>query len=381
MRISHIITRSDSIGGAQVHVRDLALELVNSGFDVDILVGGNGPYIKELADLRLKVSRIPHLVRSIRPVYDLLALLEIRRALASIRPVLVAAHTAKAGWLGRIAAWSLGLPCVYNPHGWAFAGDISPWKRWLYLTLERFASLFSSRIIAVSGCDRDLCLRYRLAPPERIVTVRNGVRDEPGLQEGNVCSFPPRLVMVSRLEKPKNHALLLQSSEPLKDLEWRMELAGDGPLRGEIEEWVQRLDLSSIVSLLGERRDIEEVLKGAWGFVLISDWEGLPLSILEAMRAGLPVIASDVGGVREAVEEGVNGFLIPSGDKSLLSARLRQLIQDPVLRDRMGQESRRKFRQEFTLSRMVEETLAAYYEAVTRCARDQEKAMADARNP
>lgn len=193
--------------------------------------------------------------------------------------------------------------------------------------------------------------------------------------------FPPRLVMVSRLEKPKNHALLLQSAETLKDLQWQLELAGDGPLRGEVEGWVQRLDLGSIVSLLGERRDIEEILKGAWGFVLISDSEGLPLSILEAMRAGLPVIASDVGGVREAVEEGVNGFLIPRGDKCLLSTRLRQSIQDPVLRDRMGQESRRKFLREFTLSRMVEETLAVYYEAITRWARARGRAMADARNP
>ena len=118
--------------------------------------------------------------------------------------------------------------------------------------------------------------------------------------------------------------------------------------------------------MLGARNDVPKLLKQADIFMLISDWEGLPLSILEAMRAGLPVIASDVGGVKEAVEDDVNGFLIPKGDAGLLKDRLISLLSSEELRLRMGKASRKKFQRGFTISQMVEKTISVYNSAIAR---------------
>jgi glycosyltransferase involved in cell wall biosynthesis len=120
------------------------------------------------------------------------------------------------------------------------------------------------------------------------------------------------------------------------------------------------LALADRVRLLGERTDVAELLAEAQAFVLISDWEAFPLSILEAMRAGLPVVASDVGGVQEAVLDGRTGLLVPRGDMGGLRERLRRLLCDPGLRSRLGAAGRRRYQAHFTFEHMLHKTLDVY---------------------
>ncbi|MDI3328508.1 MAG: glycosyltransferase family 4 protein [Alicyclobacillaceae bacterium] len=360
MRIVYVITRSDAIGGAHVHVRDLALNLIRQGHAVTVLVGGKGPFTKELAAQGVPYRSLRHLVRPIRPGTDLRGLWELRATLAQLRPDLVATHSSKAGWLGRMAARSLRIPVIFTAHGWAFTEGVPEGKRRVYALAERLAAPFADRIITVSEYDRRLALRYRIAPAHKLVLVHNGMPDVAPVLRARPESEPVRLVMVARFEPPKDHVTLLRALAGLRELAWELELIGDGPLLESVREEAGRLGLLERVCFLGTRKDVAERLAGAQLFVLASNWEGLPLSILEAMRAGLPVVASDVGGVREALVEGENGFLVPRGDEETLRARLRQLLSAASLRRKMGQAGRRRFQELFTFERMLGKTLEVY---------------------
>ena len=168
--------------------------------------------------------------------------------------------------------------------------------------------------------------------------------------------------MVARFEPQKDHACLLRAlaGAPGK---WRAVLVGDGPTHPAAEALARELGIADRVSFPGSRDDVPDVLAGAHVFSLASRWEGLPRTILEAMRAGLPVVASDVDGVGEAVADEETGFLVPAGDSAALGRRLGQLFAYPSLRKRMGDAGRRRYEESFTFERMVAET-AAVYDAV-----------------
>ena len=166
--------------------------------------------------------------------------------------------------------------------------------------------------------------------------------------------------MVARLWRQKDHPTLLRALAQLIDLEWELELVGDGPLRQEMEALAASLGIASRVRFAGFRTDVAACLADAQVFVLASKWEGFPRAILEAMRAGLPVIASEVGGVRESVRDGETGFLVPPGDVNTLCERLRFLLTSPKQRLHMGAAGRAQYENRFLLERLVAETTAVY---------------------
>lgn len=361
MKLVQVVTRSDNIGGSQVHVRDLAVELQNRGCSVCVLVGGEGPFLEEIKECGIPVQTIHHLVRAIHPYHDWCAFLEICRALRCLQPDLVATHTSKAGWIGRMAARSLGIPVLFTAHGWSFIQVAPGVMKKIYILAEKIAANLSSRVITVSEYDRIFCLKHHMVSPDKVITIHNGIPDIPYIIPNQV-TYSPRFIMTARLEKPKNHKFLLRALSSLTNENWRLDLLGEGPLRTEIEQRISGLHLTSKVRLLGARRDVPKLLCKAQGFILLSDMEGLPISILEAMRAGLPIIASDVGGVAETVEDGVNGFLIPHGNLEVLIDRLKILISNQELRQKMGLASRGKYEKQFSLTEMVDKTLGAYSE-------------------
>ena len=137
-------------------------------------------------------------------------------------------------------------------------------------------------------------------------------------------------------------------------------------MRSSIKRSIYSLGLSNRVFLLGERNDVPSILASSDVFVLPSNWEGLPYTVIEAMMAGLPVVATSVGGVPELVEDGVTGFLVPRSDPEALAEALQRLIDDPELRERMGKAGRQKAMCEFTLDRMLRETEKVYEEVLGR---------------
>jgi glycosyltransferase involved in cell wall biosynthesis len=359
LKIAYVVTRSDLIGGAQVHVRDLAAAVVRHGHEAVILAGGSGPYMEAVRDAGVENVSLKHLGVPIRPHLDALALGELCSELRHLKPDLISVHSSKAGVLGRVAGRVLGLPVIHTAHGWSFTPGIPRRKASMYRWIERLAAPLASRIITVSEFDRQLALTHRLAPAERVVTVHNGMPDIGSGLAADPARSPARLVMIARFEPQKDHATLFRALREIGE-PWHLDLIGDGPLLDEAQAIVRDFGLIDRVQFWGQRLDVAQRLAEAQAAVLITNWEGFPRSILEAMRAGLPVVASGVGGVAESVQDGKTGFIVPRGDVEALRVRLRQLLADPELRLRMGRGGRERYEAHFTLEHTVEKTLAVY---------------------
>ncbi len=360
MKVAYVITRFDSVGGAQIHVRDLARALICGGDEAVILTSGQGQVAKPLNTTSTPIVRLEHLVRPIRPSTDLLGVQEIRSSLKRLKPEVVSTHSSKAGWLGRLAARSLGIPVIFTAHGWAFTDGVAKNTARLYRSVEQVASRYADKIITVSDYDNRLALQHRIASADKVVTVHNGMPDVGPELRAEPAGEPCRLIMVARFFEQKDHETLFRTLSTLTALPWTLDLIGDGPRQGAAEARAAELGLQSRIRFLGERSDVAEHLAAAQVFLLITNWEGFPRSVLEAMRAGLPVIASDVGGVAESVVDGETGYLVKRGDVTDLRQRLMQLICNRSLRTVMGEEGRRRFETEFTFGAMFANTYDIY---------------------
>jgi glycosyltransferase involved in cell wall biosynthesis len=249
---------------------------------------------------------------------------------------------------------------VFTAHGWTFAEGVSETGRKVYRLAERLAAPLATRIITVSRHDRDLALAAGVGRDGQLVVVHNGMADLPASCRASPERDPVRLIMVARYEAQKDHRTLIRALASIADRSWSLELVGGGPGEPELRSLIDSHGLSDRMAVHGLCDDVAERLVQSQVFVLISNWEGLPRSILEAMRAGLPVVASDVGGVREAVVEGDTGYLVPRGDAEALAKRLTALLEDPARRKAMGRAGRDRYHEHFRFERMFQETLAVY---------------------
>ena len=361
MKIVQIITQMDTIGGAQIHVRDLSVGLANSGHKVYLVAGGTKNIHSVVEENNVDVIYSQSLIRKLNIRSDIKAIIEIRKILIEIQPDLVATHSSKAGIVGRIAGWTLRIPTVFTAHGWSFTDGVPAQRKRIYKIFEKIIGRISDGVITVSEYDRELAIKHKVLPKNKVHTIHNGVHDLPVNKKLFFSEEPPTIIMVARFAAPKRQLQLLTALNQLRHIQWEMSFAGDGPLLQEAEEFVERENLSDRVDFLGNRDDITELLHKSSIFVLLSDWEGLPLSILEAMRCGLPILASDVGGVKEAIIQSENGYLIPKNDFNELLNKLNfMLTSPPAVRLKMGDRSRKLYEENFTYEKMYKETLAYY---------------------
>lgn len=360
MKIAFIITRLDDIGGAQIHVRDLSAALKEAGNDAVVIGGSDGVLADEVRAKGIPCHSLRHLRRAVRPLQDARCVSELRETLQEIEPDIISTHSTKAGFVGRIAGRTLGIPTLFTAHGWGFTEGRPPLQAVAFWAIERATAGWAEQIITVCESDRRAAVRARVAPRDRLTTIYNAMPDVHGELLARPGESPPKLLMVARLSHWKDQPTVLRALSGLTDLEWQLEFVGDGPLRDELEELTENLGLTSRVRFLGYRSDVPELMADAQLFLLISKWEGFPRSILEAMRAGLPVVASDVGGVQESVVDGVTGCVIPPGDVDQLRACLRELLTARALRVRMGEAGRHRYEEKFTFDRLVERTTGVY---------------------
>jgi len=360
VRILYVVTRADAVGGASIHVRDMAREMIVRGHAVIVLTGGEGLVTDFLQAAGVPYRPLRSLHRSIHPIRDLLAARELAVAVREFKPDLISVHTAKAGWIGRAVAARLGIPAIYTPHGWPIGDRMGARAGVLFEWAERVASGWTSAIICVCESERNLALHKRVARADRLHVVHNGVPDIPARLRADVTAVPPRIVSVARLELPKDPTTLLRALETLRSQPWELDLVGDGPLEPELRRLAASLGIADRVRFIGYVRDPAEVLARAQLFVLSSRSEGFPRSVLEAMRAGLPVVASAVGGIPEAVTDGIEGLLVPRGDPRALAAALSELLADGNRRSQMGLRARLTYEERFRFERLADETEAVY---------------------
>lgn len=358
MRILFIITRADTVGGAQVHVRDLSKALKSAGHQVLVLVGSPGLYTDDLHSNNIEFRTCLTFHQQIKPFQDWQTLLFFQQTIKQFHPDIISTHSSKAGILGRLVAKITKTPCLFTAHGWAFTEGVPQPTRKIYQIIESLAEPLTDQIICVSDHDRHIGIKTGMNA-KRLKTIHNGLLDiSSSLMAKPTNGEPVKIVMVARFDQQKDHYTLLKAFQGLSGAQ--LDLVGDGPVLNNIKALVAELDLFQTVNFLGFSKDIPQILAQSQIFTLISNWEGFPYTIIEAMRAGLPVIASDVGGAAEAFHEGLSGFTIPRGDVDTLRNRLQQLINNPQLRHEMGVAARQRYEQEFTFARMFAETYQTY---------------------
>ncbi len=358
MSILLVITRSEP-GGAQVHVRELLRGFVDRERLV-LAVGDEGFLAEAARALGVEVRVVGSLQREVAGAGDLRALSDLRALIREVRPRLVHTHSSKAGILGRLAARAEGVPCVHTAHAWSFSDGLPLRRKLLSVPVEAAVGRITDRFIVVSEADGEVGTRWKVARPEQIRLVHNGVADHP-LRASPGAAGPPTFTMVARLAAPKDHALLIAAFAPLAGRA-RLRFVGDGPDRAALEAQVAALGIAGSVEFLGSRSDVAELLAGSHVAVLASKQEGFPLVVLEAMRHALPVLASDVGGIREAVTPEGNGLLVPRGDAPAWTRALERMIVEPETRQRWGAAGRADFEARFTAAAMLDRTWAVYVE-------------------
>ncbi|MBL4590240.1 MAG: glycosyltransferase family 4 protein [Alphaproteobacteria bacterium] len=366
MKVVYIITRMDEYGGAQVHIRDLTLWLKNNGHKPIVLSGWPGKVSDYIEHMDIIYKEVPDLVRRIHPIQDVKAFLQIRKHLKRLNPDVVSCHSSKAGMVGRIACFSLGIPVIFTAHGWAFTDNVPQPHRTIYKIIEKVASWLSSHVITVSEYDRDLALKKHIVSRKKLTAVHNGMPDIPYKKPANQdLKKNVRLIMIARFGRQKDHETLIHALGKIKDLNWTMDLVGGGD-NSAIVPLVDALGLDDKVRFLGEREDIPTCLEKADVYCLISHWEGFPRSILEAMRTGLPVIATNVAGVKESVIDGETGYCPPHKDIDALAENLKDLINNPDKIKSMGLAGRKRFEENFTFDKMVNKTLGIYEQVLSK---------------
>ncbi|MDO8524155.1 MAG: glycosyltransferase family 4 protein [bacterium] len=368
-KILQIITLSDW-GGAQRVVFDLADNLDKEKFEVEVACSPSGLLVEKLESRNIKVHQIKDFKRRIAPINDLKALMALKKIIRKGKFDIVHCHSAKAGFLGRLSAKQAMVKKIfYTVHSWGFYNqeEYGLMKK-TFIFLEKLSGAFTTRIICVANRVMADGIRQKIAKPSKFLLIQNGIdfnienkREEMRADYGiglNDIVF----VMVARLAYPKDPLLFLgvaketlrQSSGQAKNI--KFVLLGAGPLQEKCQNFVKSNGLEKNILLLGEKPPIEtrELLLAFDIFVLLSQFEGMPITILEAMFAGLPVVASNVGGIPELIEREKGGFLVRNNYFDEVKSAIDYLIKNPQIRKQMGDYNLQKAKANFTLDKMVE---------------------------
>lgn len=355
--ILYLITKS-SLGGAQGNVYDL-IENFRADYEVHLAVGTIGPLTEDVSKLGVTVHFISNMTREIDLFKDLLAVKGCISLIHKIKPDIIHTHSSKAGFVGRVAGRICKIPTVFTAHGWGFSSGTRKQRAKIALIAEKLLAPVTAKLICVSESDRQLALNFGVGNQNLLKTIHNGIANIP-VSTANPVQQPPRLIMVARFNEQKDQGTLLKAIAQLPNPLIHLDLVGSGSSLESCKALVQSLGIADRVSFLGDRTDVPDLLAQSQIFILSTHYEGLPISILEAMRAGLPVVATSVNGIPEEVEHGKTGLLVPPKDINALTNALQTLIESPDLRQQMGEAGRQKFEQEFTLERMINGTKELY---------------------
>ncbi|WP_309745450.1 glycosyltransferase family 4 protein [Chamaesiphon sp. OTE_20_metabat_361] len=361
--ILYVITKSE-LGGAQGHVYDL-MKSLHRDYQVHLAVGAPGLLTEKAIDLGIKVHIIANLKRKIDPANDLRSIQQCIAIIKSVKPDLVHCHSSKAGVVARIAAWICRVPVIFTAHGWGFDPRSPKLQRNIALGVEKILAPISTKIICVSESDRQLAILLKVTPSKLVVTVHNGIATE-AITMAVPERQPPQLIMVARFNRAQKDQHTLMQAIAQIDRPIQLILVGTGPDWEESKNIAKQLGILDRVSFLGDRLDVPDLLADSQIFVLSTHYEGAPISILEAMRCGLPIVATNVNGIPEQVADNVTGLLVPHQDVDALTAAISSLIDDPQRRQQMGVAGRQKFIQEFTVEQMVEKTELVYRSVLSK---------------
>ncbi len=384
-RVLRLVSRL-IVGGPAHNVCLLTANLEPRKFTSWLACGRGGNDERTNVDLARQMGIEPICIDALRRrpgLQDLRALIAIQRLLLDLRPHLLHTHTAKAGGLGRIASLITGLSRGWRPrlvhtfHGHVFDGYFGPCVSRAIVMAERQLARVSDAIVVVGdSVKRDLTEKYRIAPPQKVYVIPLGfefawtsrIEASRGWLRARF-QIPRECVVigsVGRLTEVKNLPMMLDGFRRFlrgRTREARLVLFGDGALRGALEEQAQLMGIASRVLFAGWEMDRARIYSDLDIVSLTSLNEGTPVALIEAMAAGIPVVATDVGGVRDVVIDGIDGELTRSGDAEGFAAALARVAS----REGGLSESRRgAVRQAFSVQRLVRDTANLYDQVLER---------------
>jgi glycosyltransferase involved in cell wall biosynthesis len=324
----------------------------------------------------------PVVISELTPVpgwQDGIALAKLMITFRRWRPDIVHTHTAKAGALGRLAARLVGVPVVIHTfHGHVLRGYFSRPVEEVVRTVERGMALLTDRIVTLSPSLRADLIGMRIAPAWKVEVIPLGMdlsrfasveRSGGYLRRAlGIENSDPIIGTVGRMVAIKNQAMFLRAARSVVNSGFTANfvLVGDGELRGSLEAQARSLDLAERVFFLGWREEMDRIYGDLDLFAITSNNEGTPLSLIEAMAAGLPVVATAVGGVPDVLTDQQNGYLVPAGDDAALAEAWIRILIDPARSRQMGEQARQDAVHRFALERMLEATSDLYRSLVGR---------------
>lgn len=366
-RILYVITKANW-GGAQRYVYDLALGAQRRGYEVAVAYGTEGELTQKLEAAGIPTYHIEGMGRDIKLGSDFRALLELYRLMRTLRPTVVHSNSSKAGGLAALAARLSGIRrIVFTAHGWAFNEDRPSWQRALIWFMHYLTVLLSHTTICVSHAAR----RDASSMPfvqRTLHVIHNGIgthtllsRDEARVRLAPQFSTTTWIGTIAELHPTKQLHVLIEAFQQLSSQSnLSLVIMGEGQERIRLETLIQSHDLEARVRLVGHVADASSYLSALDIFVLPSRSEGLGYVILEAGQAGLPVVASRVGGIPEVIEDGSTGLLVPPGNTDALTKALEALLSDSERSRSYGEALRERVRKEFSLEDMLTSTLSFY---------------------
>jgi glycosyltransferase involved in cell wall biosynthesis len=351
-----------------------------AAYKADLACAPGGKLIDLVQGQGMKVIPFKNLVQPLRPVKDVLILIDLIRFLKKERYHIVHTHNSKAGFVGRLAAKLAGVPViVHTVHGFAFHDREPAWRQMLFRNVERLASQWCDRMIFISQPLIEWALHERIVDHQKVLKIYSGIelthfhpvtenekkslRRKWGIREESAV-----IGIVSKLWDGKGHEILIRAFKKLKEEinDAVLAIVGEGYLHGKLVNLVHRLGLADAVIFTGFQMDVSEIIATFDVAVLPSYFEGMGRVLLEAMAMEKPVVASRVGGIPDLVHDGVNGILVTPGAIPELKSGLLKILRNPVMAIEMGKEGRKRIKEEFNVDSMVQSIERVYHELLQK---------------
>ena len=378
-KILYVITKS-VWGGAQRYVYDLATNLPKNRFGVTVAAGGNGPLFDKLQMVGIRTIQIPTLERDIHIYSELRAFWHLARLFVKERPDISHLNSTKVGILGAITAKLASLVTrhssfvIFTAHGWGFMEPRPRWQKIAIFTASAVAALFQGRIIVLSRAEYRLSRRFISRKKLALIPLGIATPDFLSKKQARAAilqkirfSIAPNAILtgtIAELTKNKGIVFLLDALSRLQSEQNLSRIAviiiGEGEERPRLEKEIRRSNLGGIVRLAGFIPDASSLLKGFDMFILPSLKEGFPYTIIEAMAAEIPVVATSVGGIPDLLENDKEGLLVPTKNPDALGRAILELSKDPSVRARMGGAAVKKAEEQFLLAHMIQKTITQY---------------------
>lgn len=351
-----------SVGGGQQHILALAERLDRQTFEVSVACEGKGYLVDELQKRAIPVYP---LTMSNRPAPR--PLIQCIRLIHRLRPTIVHTHGGTAGFHGRIASFfAPSIRLVHTYHGIHYLHDRQGIQSWIYRLVDRLLKKWTDRLVCVSQSDYTLGVQHNVLDPQKTEVIRNGIDVDRFVRTAKASSdkagYPRVVGTIGRLHMEKGHSYLVKAAAQVLKVcpSILFEITGEGELRGDLENEIRSLGLEDHVKLLGERTDVESLFERMDVFVLPSFWEGLPLVLLEAMAAGVPIVATAVGGILEVVTHDREALLVPPRHEQQLAQEILRVLSDRELAARLTRNALQKVRNQFSVDKMVKATENMY---------------------